>query len=292
MDNQTKKGKNMQKAKQKREFFKYSEDQLKQALYEIREHKMKIRQASREFGVPKTTIQDYLMKKIPKISRKIRKTGPEPLLTIEGEEKICNWTINLAKCGFPIKKCDLIATVEGIVKATNKQPLFKNGKPGQRWYGNFLKRHPEISLREAEGINKARAIVTEESIRSWFRELKTFLTNNGWMDILEDPNRMLNGDESRFSMCPKTGRVLAPKGWKNLYQIKVGQEKSLITVLIVFTASGKICPPLAVFPYVRPPRAIVENMPANWVLGKSESGWMKSNIFYEYIANDFHKWLL
>ncbi|KAJ8930523.1 hypothetical protein NQ314_016670 [Rhamnusium bicolor] len=126
---------------------------------------MKIRQASREFNVPKTTIQDYLSRKAPKISRKIRKTGPEPLLTFDGEEKIVNWTINLAKCGFPIKKSDLIATVESIIKSSNKQHLFKNGKPGQRWYSNFLKRHLEISLQEAEGINKARAIVTEESIR-------------------------------------------------------------------------------------------------------------------------------
>ncbi|KAG5871935.1 hypothetical protein JTB14_022410 [Gonioctena quinquepunctata] len=28
-----------------------------------------------------------------------------------------------------------------------------------------------------------------------------------------------------------------------------------------------------------------------WMLGKSESGWMKGDVFYEYIANDFNNWL-
>lgn len=281
--------KTIQKAKEKRKFFKYTDDQLKSALKEIRENGMKIREASRISDVPKTTIQDYLRGRIPKVARR---TGPEPLLTVSVEEKIATWTLNLAKCGFPIKKDDLLSTVEMILKTTNNQKLFKNGKPGQKWYTNFLKRHPEISLREAEGINKARATVTEESIRLWFRELEKFLHDNNLSEILGHPNRIFNGDESGFALCPKTGKVLAPKGWKNLYQIKTSQEKENITVLIVFNASGDICPPLVVFPYIRPPRAVVDSMPPDWVLGKSDSGWMRSNIFYEYIANSFHKWIL
>lgn len=276
-------------AKQKRSFFKYSEEKLILALHEIRENNLKVREASRLYDVPRSTIQDHLKGKVPKISRK---TGPEPLLTNAVETKIIEWVLNMAKCGFPIKKCDLIDTVECIIKDFKKQHLFKNGRPGERWYANFLRRHPEISLREAETINKARAVVTEESIRLWFRELNNFLNDHNYQGIFDDPSRVFNGDESGFSMCPKTGKVLAPRGWKNLYQIKTGQEKENITVLIVFNASGSVCPPLVIFPYLRPPRQLVDAMPENWVLGRSDSGWMKSDVFYEYIANDFNKWLL
>lgn len=80
-------------------------------------------------------------------------------------------------------------------------------------------------------------------------------------DFLEVPERLFNGDES----CPKTGKVLAPKGWKNLDIIKKGNEKENITVLICFSASGKICP-------------------ETWVLGKSDSGWMTSDVFFEIIS--------
>lgn len=74
-------------------------------------------------------------------------------------------------------------TVEDIIKNTEKEALFKNGKPDQKWFSNFLKRHPVISIREAESVNKARAIVTEESIRVWFRDLQKFLKNNKNEDV-------------------------------------------------------------------------------------------------------------
>lgn len=87
------------------------------------------------------------------------------------------------------------------------------------------------------------------------------------VEILDDPDRILNGDETGVGLCPKSGKVLAPKGYKNLYVIKKCNEKENITFLVVFTASGKVCPTLVVYPYVRPSRAVVENMPVGWVFG-------------------------
>lgn len=274
--------------KTKRKMFKYSQENLRRALIEIQENGMKVREASRQFEIPRSTIQDRLNGKVPDIPMK---TGPPPRLTVIVEKDIVQWLINIAKCGFPIRKTDLIATVQNVLKDCGKESLFKDGKPGQKWYINFLKRHPEISLREAETITKARALITEEAIRLWFRNLKMYLTQNNCIDILDDPSRILNGDESGFPLCPKTGKVLGPRGYKNLYKIKNGADKENVTVLVVFAADGKICPPLVIFPYVRPPKAIVKNMPPSWVLGKSESGWMRSDVFYEYVANDFNKWV-
>lgn len=108
---------------------------------------------------------------------------------------------------------------------------------------------------------------------------------------MEDPSRIFNGDETSFSLSPKTGNVLAPKGWKNLYTVKAGNEKETITVLFLFSAAGQMLPPLVVFPYVRPPQAVVRSMPDKWVLGRSESGWMRSETFFEYVANSFNEWL-
>ncbi|KAG5896444.1 hypothetical protein JTB14_022523 [Gonioctena quinquepunctata] len=145
------------------------------------------------------------------------------------------------------EKSDLIDTVTKIARDSGKLHLFKNQQPGQKWYLNFLKRHPEISLREAESINKARALITEESIRKWFNNLQSYLYDENLMEVMEDPRRVSNGDESGFSLCPKTGKVLAPKGWKNLYTITSGKEKENITVFFLFNAEGKVCPPFVVF---------------------------------------------
>lgn len=171
-----------------------------------------------------------------------------------------------------------------------KTDTIRRRKPGEKWYRSFLRRHPEISIREAESINRARAVVTEERVRNWFMELKQFLEEQGALDVLEEPDRIFNGDETGFSLCPKTGRVLAPRGYKNLYEIKNNKEKENITVYMSFNASGKICPPLIVLPYLRPPKAVIDNMPKSWILGRSDTGWMKGSIFYEYMANEFNDW--
>ena len=59
-------------------------------------------------------------------------------------------------------------------------------------------------------------------------------------DVMTDPTRILNGDETGFALCPKSGKILAPKGWKNIYEVKKSGEKETLTVLMVFSANGAI----------------------------------------------------
>lgn len=61
--------------------------------------------------------------------------------------------------------------------------------------------------------------------------------------------------------------------------------------MITFTADDRLCPPFVIFPYVKPPKTIVDRMPSDWVLRKSDSGWMRPEVFYQYLANDLNKWL-
>jgi hypothetical protein len=65
--------------------------------------------------------------------------------------------------------------------------------------------------------------------------------------------------------------------------VKKGNEKETITVLLVFSADGRTLTPMVVFPFVRPNKAIVDSIPSGWFLGRSESGWMRSDTFYERI---------
>lgn len=179
---------------------------------------MGIREACRVYGVPKTTVHDRLSAKVA--ANKKPKVGPDPVLGVEGEERLKNWILEMAKCGFPIYKKDLLESVSKIIRDTGLKNPFKDGMPGDTWYYGFLRRHPEVSVREPEGINNARAAITETRIRSWFTELKDYIKSINALDIFEDPDRIFNGDETGFSLCPKSGKVLGPRGYKNLYIIK------------------------------------------------------------------------
>lgn len=52
------------------------------------------------------------------------------------------------------------------------------------------------------------------------------------------------------------------------------------------------CAPMVLFAYERIPQSVVALMPDNWGLGKSESGWMTREFFFEYVSNIFYPWII
>ncbi|KAI4465069.1 dde superfamily endonuclease [Holotrichia oblita] len=55
-----------------------------------------------------------------------------------------------------------------------------------------------------------------------------------------------------------------------------------------FSAAGDNTSPLIVYPNKRLTKEIVESVHGDWGVGMSDTGWMKREIFYEYIGNVFH----
>lgn len=43
-----------------------------------------------------------------------------------------------------------------------------------------------------------RAVITERSIRKWFEEIRGYFDGNSLMDVLKDPRRTFNADETAF----------------------------------------------------------------------------------------------
>ena len=151
----------------------------------------------------------------------------------------------------------------------------------------FKRRNPERAIRTPERVSKAKATVTEEGIRDWFRVMTDELRDINALEILDDPQRIFNLDESNIQLCPKTGKVVRIKGWRNVYELAPGPEKSTLTFVGTFSASGDIVAPAIIYPYVRVPSDIVNNVPPGFFIGNSESGWMTAPCFFEYIANAF-----
>ena len=125
-------------------------------------------------------------------------------------------------------------------------------------------------------MSEARANVTEVAIRQWFTSSKEHLTELGALDVLEDPTRIFNSDETNVQLCPSTRKVIGIKGWKNIYELTPGLEKSTLTFVGTFSATGEIVTPAIIYPYVRVPADIVNSVPKNFFIGNTESGWMKA----------------
>ena len=70
---------------------------------------------------------------------------------------------------------ELKNAVQNVMVATKRSNPFTNNRSGNKWKQMFLTRQPAIAKRNAEVLSKARACVTEESIRDWFKDLKDYL---------------------------------------------------------------------------------------------------------------------
>ncbi|CAG5073474.1 Protein of unknown function [Cotesia congregata] len=214
----------------------YSSEDLNAPITIIREKKMSANKASQRFNIPKGTLIHKLHDNVPSDC----KMGPSTVLSPQEELCIKNWIIDKAKLGFPMHPEDVKDAVQKILTDVKRPNPFLNNRPGRKWFSLFLQRHPDVVLKNTETLSKARASVTEENILDWFNGLQNYAAEEGVEDIFKDPKRIINLDELGMSTCPKTGKLLGPKGEKNFYQVATGPEKQSISVLCTFSADELI----------------------------------------------------
>ena len=137
-------------------------------------------------------------------------------------------------------------------------------------------------MRRPSPLGQQRAAVTFDQMQGWYKGFNQYLTETGTMHILSSPQRIFNCDESGFPLCITTGRVLAEKGRKNVYQ-RVSNTKQQITVLACMSASGLYMPPYIIYPGKRIRNVDVEDF-EEASYGTSDSGWMTSELFYDFLV--------
>ncbi|XP_046593914.1 uncharacterized protein LOC124294094 [Neodiprion lecontei] len=192
--------------------------------------------------------------------------------------------------GAPVTKTELLDCVQRYVQTMEIKTPFTDNRPSRHWYEGFRKRHPELSIRKPQHLSTSRAAVNREELQEWFKDSGKYLESKNLLNI--PASRIFNCDESSILLCPDAESVLAEKGSRAVYKIVDGGKESL-TVLFTYRADGTRAPPMLMYSYKKSiPKKIVENTPTGWGLGVSDSGWMTTETFYEYITNVFYPWLL
>nr|CAH7742610.1 unnamed protein product [Callosobruchus chinensis] len=263
------------------------EQKLENALEAVAKGMSK-KTAAKRFGIPRSTIQYRLSDKF-----KSPGYGPPTVLTNKEEEILIKWIFECHRKGFPRRIDDVQASVQQLIKKDRRETPFKDGRPGKGWYKAFLRRHPEIVERTTEAVTAASAPISEKDIRKWFEFIESYHIEENYRQILNDASRVYNGDETNFLLCPKNKKVLAPKGSKNVLEVDHGTAKASLTVMFSFSASGSAAPPMIIYPYKKNvPKDIADTIPDQWGIGHSDNGWMKSELFVDYILNIFHPYLI
>ncbi|KAJ8941959.1 hypothetical protein NQ314_010178 [Rhamnusium bicolor] len=257
---------------------KYSIEDMQHALDAVRRG-VSVSSASKQYKIPRITL---LYKAKGKYAVNCR-MGPETTLTSIEEDLLVKWLLSIADAGFPATRVQLLDSVQIIMQKLDRPNKFKNNRPGKKWFRCFLNRHPQLSERLTQNLTKSRSEVNEEKLRKWFDEIKDYVKSKKLEDVFEDPKRIFNTDETAFFLSPKGIKCLVRKGDKTAYNFINNDEKECLTTLITANAAGMLVPPMVMFNYERIPAHISNLMPQEWGIGKSESGWMNGQSFYEFV---------
>lgn len=275
------------KGKKKKEKRKqYSPDDVRKALDAVNKG-LSFREAEKKFGVPATSVH-RAVRHPEKIDSK---HGPAPVLSPAVEKEILHWILYRAERGYPVTKTEFLDSVQAYIRRLKIKTPFTNDRPGRHWYENFRQRHPQITLRTPQQLTLTRAQVSEEDLRGWFKEVKEYLVQKSLFNI--HPSRVFNCDETNMQLIPKSEKILTQKGATTAYKVVDGCEKESITALFMYAADGTRAPPMIMYKYKESvPLSVLKNCPVGWGIGNSETGWMTTETFYEYITNVFYPWLI
>ena len=255
-----------------------------------------IRSVGRQFNIPESTLR-Y---KLKTNDTHIKKVGRKPMLTEAEENVLVNYIHDSTLRAMPITRITLINSVHKIleqdVEDNVARDYFTPTTELIGWYKGFRSRHQDVVIRTPETLTRARRNLSVGIIRQWFSDIKSYLSDHNMIDILEDDTRIFNIDEIGFPLDPGTGKVLCTKGVKNCFVEQSNSHKTSITMLCMVRADGIAVAPLVIYPRKRISIGIVNEMrkiPSSFEfsVGKSNSGYINFESFYEYMINSFDQWL-
>lgn len=263
----------------------YSKQNLANAVSDVKEKRRSYRDASKFYHIPVSVIYNRIAgRKIP-----VEKMGAGVSTTLGIKEE--NHTVTCLKMrassGYPCNKIELLKLIGEYAKLKNLKTRFKEGIPGEDWYRGFMSRHPSLSLKKPEHLQKLRkASRKPEIIYDFYDKLKKIVEENG-LDQANMSSFVFNADETGFNSDPSRIRAIGPKG-KALYRVSGGSGRESTTVLACVSADGNYLSPLIVFK-----GGAVQ---ARWVSDKalpgtlyaaSTNGWMEEPQFYQWFTTGF-----
>ncbi|KAH9291752.1 hypothetical protein KI387_043059, partial [Taxus chinensis] len=249
----------------------WSKEDMLKAIDDIEFNNYSIRAAALKYNLPPTSVH-YWLNGLTHTKRK----GPAPVLS-EGEEKeIVEWCKQMADLGHGVGFMQLRACVAQICE-TRETP-FREGLPGKSWCEGFRKRHPDIVLRTAEGLERDRAIGLRPEVVSKFYEKLASIYINSY-----GAGKIWNCDETGIQAGRNCGmRVLATKGCRNVPKI-IPRSREWMTILCCVNAAGQCIPNFYLFKGQKVSQNYIKGCEPGACMAAHPSAWMTRELFISWL---------
>ena len=217
----------------------WSDKDLRDAINAL-DYGYKMHEGCEAFSIPRSTLRNYYNGRI-----KGRKMGTKSILTKEEEDKLVDYMLEMERLAHPLTPNDLKLKVAEICQ-TRHIP-FKNGIPRRSWLQWFQKRHPQLVLRQSQGLELNRTKnLCPPMVQVFYENLEKLYNQHQYQ-----PSEIWNVDESRTNARKNgIGKIFAQKGIRSV-QSMIPNDREWLSVLTTINANGDTIPNYYVFNGVR-----------------------------------------
>jgi hypothetical protein len=183
---------------------------IEKAIYDVKVLNKTYREAASDNNITYNKLYRHANKS------DVLNSGGQFLLNNSEQKKLVEYIDICLKRGCPRSSQDVLDAAHTILKLRKGKNA---SKPGRSWLRNFLKFH-NLTIRKSQKLPKSSAVVSKDDIFGWFNSTKDSLVAEGVFDILSNPARLLNADETFLLLNPSIGNVVAPIGTKYVCDIQ------------------------------------------------------------------------
>ncbi|KAJ8940654.1 hypothetical protein NQ318_012737 [Aromia moschata] len=238
----------------------WSEEQLREAIEKVSTNKISAREAHRRYGV----------------------------LGKDNEKRLVAHIQRLSAAGFAPDRQTVRTLAYKFAEKLHIQHTFSAEKEmaGFAWMQSFLERHPELSVRQAEGLSLSRPRgMNRDDVRQFFNLLNQVVTE---YNLLEKPSHIFNMDETGVQLINKPGKVITTKGTKDVHVLTSKESGENVSVFACCSADGRFIPPVLIFKGVNKRAEFSDGLPAgSKVYMNKKSSFINSDLFLLWLKEHF-----
>lgn len=204
--------------------------------------------------------------------------------TKEVENEFCEYLKKLDDMFFGMTAKDLrVLAYEYAEK--NKIPHRFNPETkiaGKEWLRGFMKRHPDISLRQPTSTSIARAMgFNMPQCERFFINLTVLMDKHNF-----PPNAIYNMDETGISTVPNNPpKVISTKGKRAVNKISSAERGTNVTIVSAMSPVGHFVPPVFIFGRKRMKAELLDGAPPGSVAMVSDSSFINSDLFLQWLSH-------
>lgn len=185
---------------------------------------------------------------------------------------------------MPFSKMEFLKFVYDLATHMHLPHQFsRDGKSaGNKFYHNFMTRHPDLSLRTPQSTSYQRAV--------GFNKTQVDMFFSKYTELVEKYNftaeRIFNCDETGVSIVQNNStKVLSVNGKKQVSTLTAAERGRNVTVLLTINAAGSVfIPPMFIFPNKkRIDQVLKVGAPVGSIFAAEETGWITAKSFKNWL---------